>query len=114
MNLAIEASACSATVLRWDMETQLRPQRTGVARPSEVGITASSVVTKIVDKINNSYTSTRVSSLLGRLKQLYRLGELTRGVATTFTRTCELRHLPSMLTVDSCTPTCNKKEQKLV
>ena len=43
-----------------------------------VSITASLVVTKIVD---NSYTitSTRVSSLLGRLE---RLGELMRGVAT--------------------------------
>ena len=32
-----------------------RPQRTGAARPSAVGITASSAVTKIVDKINDSY-----------------------------------------------------------
>ena len=35
----------------------------------------------------------------GRLKQLYCLGELTRGVATTFIRTRELRHLPSIFTV---------------
>ena len=32
-----------------------RPQRTGAAWPSAVGITASSAVTKIVDKINDSY-----------------------------------------------------------
>ena len=75
-----------------------RPQTMGAARPSAVGITASSVVTKIVNKINNSYTSTRVSSLLGHLKQLYCLSELIRGVATTFTCTREFRHLPSILT----------------
>ena len=45
----IEASACSAqsTALGYG---DSRPQRTGAARPSVVGITASSVVTKIVDK----------------------------------------------------------------
>ena len=68
----------------------------GVVRPSAVGTTASSVVTKIVDKINNNYTSTRVSSLLGCLGCL---GELMRGVATTFTCIRKLQHLPSILTV---------------
>ena len=86
-----------------------RPQRTGAARPSAIGITASSAVTKIVD---NSYTSTRVSSLLGRLKQLYWLGELTRGMATTFMRTRELRHLPSILNVYSCTHALKKNRNK--
>ena len=89
-----------------------RPQRTGVARPSAIGITASSVVTKIVDKINNSYTSIRVSSLLGQLKHLYWLGELTRGLATTFTRMRELRHLPSILNVYICTHAIKKNRNK--
>ena len=43
-------------VLRWDMETQdLGQQCTGAAQPSAVSTTASSVTTKIVDKINDSY-----------------------------------------------------------
>ena len=90
---------CSASTALGYGDSRL--QRTGAARPSGsvIGITASLVVTKIVDKINNSYTSNRVSSLLGRLIQLYCLGELRRGVATTITRTRELQHLPYILTV---------------
>ena len=83
----------------------------GAARPSAVSITAaSSVVTKIVIIISVLVVLESHHRYLARLKQLYRLGELTRGVATTFTRTREL-HL--CLLYDSCTHAI-KKEQKQV
>ena len=67
-------------VLRLDMETRgLEQQRTGAARPPAVGVTASSVVTKIVDKINDSYyslSSLKQPFLASMVSLLSRLGEL--------------------------------------
>ena len=88
----------------------------GAARPSVVGTTATSVVIKIVDK---SMMATRVSSLLGHLKQpsfgIYALspGQVNEGRDYYFCTHVQTSAPPIFYnyTYCSCTYTI-KKEQK--